>query len=235
MKRKQDGNKKATTAATTAKKTKDDGRKKEESVQSDIRTFFFRSAPALENRPDGYETGDSDFEESSLTRVRRSTVSENPLRANRLRSRIFVFRDFGSRYESQNKNTVNLYNNALIHIAESQDRHQIPSATIPGHVEPSPRILPPSNDHVAAPQVAMDIAKVEEETYRGVNLKPDLKPKILFDSEISPKECSYIIDNDGTLIITCATFEKYSRKASDVAAPQKAGTKCPGFIFTLND
>ncbi|KAJ3085930.1 hypothetical protein HK100_008884, partial [Physocladia obscura] len=106
--------------------------------------------------------------------------------------------------------------------------------------EPTSLLITPPftpNEATAAPQVAMKrrIDKVEEETYRDVTLKPDLKPKILFDSEISPKECSYIIDNDGTLIITCAPFEKYSRKASDVAAPQKVGTKCPGFIFTLND
>ncbi|KAJ3102447.1 hypothetical protein HK100_004366 [Physocladia obscura] len=78
MKRKQNGNKEET---TTAK----DGRRKEVSVQRDIRTFFFRSAPGLENRPDGYETGDSDFEESFLTRVGQSTSSKNPLENNRFR------------------------------------------------------------------------------------------------------------------------------------------------------
>ncbi|KAI8825421.1 hypothetical protein BJ741DRAFT_671608 [Chytriomyces cf. hyalinus JEL632] len=195
MKRKQNGNKKATTTATTTKKTKVDGRKEGVSVQTDIRTFFFRPAPALENRPDGYETGDSDFEESSLARVQQSASSsvskekeKNPLgfssvgilevdvrpsafsKQSKLSSQLLDVDNIDTDIdESQKNNTRNFYNNPRIPIAEYQDRHQItPSLTISGHAKPSPLTLLLSNDLVAAPQAKMD-GEVPE-SYGGVIL-----------------------------------------------------------------
>ncbi|KAI8845138.1 hypothetical protein BJ741DRAFT_644611 [Chytriomyces cf. hyalinus JEL632] len=204
MKRKQNGNKKATTTATTTKKTKVDGRKEGVSVQTDIRTFFFRPAPALENRPDGYETGDSDFEESSLARVQQSASSsvskekeKNPREMKPPEKSDFHVDNIDTDIdESQKNNTRNFYNNPRIPIAEYQDRHQItPSLTISGHAKPSPLTLLLSNDLVAAPQAKMD-GEVPE-SYGGViltslgkkNYKKLLNPLTGKISEPPPKNC----------------------------------------------
>jgi hypothetical protein len=47
------------------------------------------------------------------------------------------------------------------------------------------------------------------------------------------KDCFYELI-DGEIVITCAPFSKYSRKPSDVPPPIKPGSKCPGFLLTLN-
>ncbi|KAJ3238728.1 hypothetical protein HDU78_003337, partial [Chytriomyces hyalinus] len=63
--------------APTTKKHKKEGKskKKNESLPPDVRTLWAKKAtssqaPLPENRPEDYEPGDSDFEESSLSRTR---------------------------------------------------------------------------------------------------------------------------------------------------------------------
>ncbi|KAJ3090859.1 hypothetical protein HK100_007339 [Physocladia obscura] len=76
------------TTTSTTKKQKKESKKKKESLPPDVRTLWAKvtstQAPLPSNRPDDYEPGDSDFEESSLSRTRSvsRSKSSNPPESN---------------------------------------------------------------------------------------------------------------------------------------------------------
>ncbi|KAJ3405367.1 hypothetical protein HDV05_006626 [Chytridiales sp. JEL 0842] len=80
---------------------------------------------------------------------------------------------------------------------------------------------------------AGDEQDAEQTVEIGPFLDREQSPKIVFEAALDPKDCSYDLIG-GQIVVTCAPFSKYSRKSSDVPPPIKPGSKCPGFILTLN-
>ncbi|KAJ3103172.1 hypothetical protein HK100_004251 [Physocladia obscura] len=113
MKRKPNNEKTAPVKKQPKKEGEKKKKKKDGSLPPDVRTLWARASanqvPLPENRPGDYEPGDSDFEESSLSRI-RSVKSSNPR-------------------ESNGNNGVNIapHQNPLIRISHAADLQLLPN------------------------------------------------------------------------------------------------------------
>ncbi|KAJ3106769.1 hypothetical protein HK100_003684 [Physocladia obscura] len=91
------------------------------------------------------------------------------------------------------------------------------------------------NEATAAPQAAMESALAVHEEIQSIILNPVLKPVIIFDENLGPKDSKYWVDEHGRLNIISPPFSSFGRKKpATIASPAKKGSKCPGFPITVD-